>query len=130
MPAASTSQGRNVHPSVPWHRHVAGPGVVVLLGAWLVIASIRWTYGDTDAWLNARWNDAVAGGLLAVVGLARLIRPVLPVATRTLAVVVGGWLVVAPFVAGYGFGADSTPATANDVLVGVVVAGLALARRI
>nr|CEL17535.1 hypothetical protein [Kibdelosporangium sp. MJ126-NF4]CTQ91239.1 hypothetical protein [Kibdelosporangium sp. MJ126-NF4] len=34
--------------------------------------------------------------------------------------------VIGRFVANYGFGADSTPATANDVLVGAVITRLAV----
>ncbi|WP_185845635.1 SPW repeat protein [Kibdelosporangium aridum] len=95
-----------------------------------MIVSATWTYGDVDSWLDARWNDAAAGTVLTVVGVVRLLRPLLTTLARLASILVGGWLIIAPFVAGYGFGADSTPATANDVLIGAVVTGLAIIGRI
>ena len=35
-----------------------------------------------------------------------------------------GWLIIAAFLLGYGLGPDSTRATLNDMLVGLIVAAL------
>ncbi|RSM85257.1 hypothetical protein DMH04_18380 [Kibdelosporangium aridum] len=129
MPAARMpSRGQGVQP--PGRRYLPGAGLILLAGVWLVIVSATWTYGDVDSWLDARWNDAAAGTVLTVVGVVRLLRPLLTTLARLASILVGGWLIIAPFVAGYGFGADSTPATANDVLIGAVVTGLAIIGRI
>lgn len=126
--ARMPSQGRGLQPP-PGRRYPLGAGMVLLAGLWLVVVSVNWTYGDVDSWIDARWNDAAAGSVLAMVGTVRVVRPVLTNTARLLSILVGGWLVIAPFVAGYGFGGDSTPATANDVLVGAVVTGLAVIGR-
>ncbi|CAM3825296.1 SPW repeat protein [Kibdelosporangium persicum] len=126
MSAATHRQGFQP----PGRRYLPGAGLVMAAGVWLVIVSASWTYGDVDSWLDARWNDAAAGSVLAVVGMVRIVRPVLTNAARLLSILVGSWLIIAPFVVGYGFGADSTPATANDVLIGAVITGMAVFGRI
>jgi hypothetical protein len=124
------SHDRHPLPHGRWTRHTPGPGLVLLLGIWLAAAPLTWTYGDAGSWLDARWNDVLAGAVLAAIGAIRLIRPLLPTTTSIVSATLGIWLVIAPFVAGYGFGADSTPATVNDVLVGAAVAVLAVSGRI
>nr|WP_052478314.1 SPW repeat protein [Kibdelosporangium sp. MJ126-NF4]CEL17578.1 hypothetical protein [Kibdelosporangium sp. MJ126-NF4]CTQ91196.1 hypothetical protein [Kibdelosporangium sp. MJ126-NF4] len=129
MSAARTpSQRRGIQP--PGRRYLPGAGLVLTAGVWLVVVAVNWTYGDIDSWLDARWNDLAAGSILAAIGAIRLVRPILTSSARWLSALVGGWLIIAPFVAGYGFGADSTPATANDVLIGAVITGLAVLGRI
>jgi hypothetical protein len=126
--ARMPTQGRHPHPAGRRARRI--PGLVLLLGIWLVVVQLSWTYGDSGSWLDARWNDMLVGMGLVAISIGRLIHPILPTATPIVTTTLGMWLVIAPFLAGYGFGADSTPATVNDVLVGAVVTGLAAARRI
>lgn len=116
-----------------WQQRVPGPqvpglvsGGTLLLGVWLAVTPLLWTYGDTGGGFDARWNDVLVGVALAAVGAARLTRPIRLITATALGGVLGGWLTIAPFLLGYGFGADSTRATANDVLVGTIVAGLAM----
>jgi peptidoglycan/LPS O-acetylase OafA/YrhL len=116
-----------------WQQRVEGPqvpglvsGVTLLLGMWLVAVPFAWTYGATEGGFDARWNDVLTGLAVAAVGLVRLTRRVRLVTASALGVLLGGWLIIAPFLLDYGFGADSTRATVNDVLVGVTIAGLVI----
>lgn len=101
-------------------------GGILLLGIWLAMAPFLWTYGDTGGGFDVRWNQAVVGVALGAVGFARLTLPISLATATLLGGLLGGWLTVSPFLLGYGFGADSTRATFNDVLVGLTVAGLAM----
>ena len=95
-----------------------------MLGIWLAATPLLWTYGDTSGGFDARWNDALVGLALTSVGVARLTRPVRLVTATAVGGLLGGWLTIAPFLLGYGFGPDSTRATLNDMLVGMIVAAL------
>lgn len=117
-----------------WQQRVPGPqlpglvsGVTLVLGVWLAITPFLWTYGDSGGGLDARWNDVLVGVALAAVGVARLTRPIRLVTATALGGLLGGWLTIAPFLLDYGFGPDSTRATFTDVLVGAIVAALAMA---
>ena len=58
--------------------------------------------------------------------LLRLARPIRLVTATVVGGLLGGWLIIAPFLLGYGFGPDSTRATLNDMLVGLIVAALSV----
>jgi hypothetical protein len=111
-------------------RLLAGRCMVLLLGIWLITVPLAWAYGGSESWLDAKWNDMIVGIALASIGLIRLIRPVLPATTPILVTTLGIWLITAPLLAGYGFGADSTPATVNDVLAGTIATSLGVLRRV
>lgn len=115
----------------PWRQRVPGPqlpglvtGITLMLGVWLVLAPTFWTYGDTGGGFDARVNDVLAGVAVTALAVARLAGPVRLIAVTGAGVLLGGWLIVAPFLLEYGFGADSTSATINDVVVGVNLVGL------
>jgi SPW repeat len=55
------------------------------------------------------------------VGLARLAEWIRPMVASTVALMAGMWLIVAPFALVYGFGANSTRATFNDLVTGLLV---------
>ncbi|MFI7674180.1 SPW repeat protein [Actinophytocola sp. NPDC049390] len=96
------------------------------VGCWLVIAPFTWTYGTSHG-LDARWNDGVIGALVLFVGLGRLVGRVRLVSATLVPVLAGLWLLLAPFMLGHGFGADSTRATVVDLVAGVVVIAVAVA---
>ncbi|HET9142702.1 SPW repeat domain-containing protein [Actinophytocola sp.] len=116
-----------------WQQRVPGPqlpglvtGITLMFGLWLILAPVWWTYGTTGGGFDARLSDVLAGVAVIALAIARLARPVRLITATLAAVLLGGWLVIAPFLLDYGFGADSTSATVNDVVVGVNLVGLAL----
>lgn len=127
---------REPEPSAPpstWQQRVPGPqipglvgGVTLILGIWLMLAPLMWSYGDAATGFDARWNDALAGLVIAATGLARLTRPIRLMPVTVLSFLLGVWLVIAPFVLAYGFGEDSTRAAISDIVVGLIVAALAV----
>jgi hypothetical protein len=103
------------------------PGALVFLAAiWLLVSSFPLYYRNTGRY-DAFWNDLVIGLAVAVVFLVRVVRPA---DTRSLAWVtatMGGWLMVAPYVLGYGATDSASLAVWNDLAVGLVVLVLSLA---
>jgi hypothetical protein len=96
--------------------------LVFLAAIWLVVAAIPVAYEGTGRF-DVFWNDVVVGLALATVTLLRLARPAVPtLAGITFAL--GGWLILAPFVLGYGGGTSDVPALWNHLALGVAVLGL------
>jgi hypothetical protein len=95
--------------------------LVVVAGTWLIVAPLVLDHDAANiAFLG--WNDVIVGLLL--VGLA-VLRVVMPDGTAPLSlinVILGAWLVFAPFVRGYHV---APLATLNDILIGGTVAALA-----
>ncbi|WP_246872689.1 SPW repeat protein [Rhodococcus sp. DMU1] len=95
--------------------------ITLLFGVWVAMSPFLWHEPGTEFWSAARWNEILIGSAVTVLGLARLTRP-LRVLTATVAgVLAGGWLILSPLLFDYGFGPEATPATINDVLVGLTV---------
>jgi hypothetical protein len=91
----------------------------LLAGLWLVIAPFvlaRETEGP------GYWNDIVIGVAVALVTLVRMAAPFRTAAFGMVNVILGAWLVAAPFVLAY----STAAATWNDIIVGCVVMVLAL----
>ena len=125
----STPGAADGGPTAPQGRRGWSPrttGWVTLgLGVWMVLAPSVWIYGDAGG-LDARWNDMVVGFFVAVIGAARLVRWHRRRLLTVVSVVIGAWLVVAPFVVTYGYGDHATRAAVNDVVIGLVIAALAI----
>lgn len=130
---AGANENQRVLPHRPgfWQQRVPGPqvqgivsGVLLVSGFWLATGPFLWTYDAPVGGLDPRWNQAFVGLALIILGAARLIRPVRLVAATALGGMLGAWLMIAPFVLDYGLGADSIRATAIDLLLGALVAGL------
>lgn len=122
-----------VHRPGLWQQRVPGPqvqglvsGVTLLSGCWLATGPLLWTYDTSIGGLDARWNQVVVGLALIILGVVRLIRPMRLVTVTVSGGMLGLWLMIAPFVLDYGLGADSIRATVMDLLLGALVAGLAL----
>lgn len=110
-----------------WHQRVPGPqvpglisSVTMIAGVWLACTPLLWTQSDTG-WFPASWNEAIAGISLAVLGLTRLTRPIRLITATAIGGVLGSWLILAPLLLDYGLGTGSTPATINDLMVGLIV---------
>jgi len=94
-------------------------GTNVVFGIWLVFAPYALHYGSDQRLL---WHDSVLGLLiiaLAAMRTSTLVRHPWP---SWINLVLGAWLVIAPFVLGY---VDVSPAFWNDLVVGASVAATA-----
>ena len=92
--------------------------VILALGAWLFLAPFFVGYTSLSG--PAAWNSYVLGAVVAVFAVAALWRPESP-SEEWVNLVLGLWLVIAPFA--LGFFATETIAAWNQVVVGVLVAG-------
>jgi hypothetical protein len=90
-------------------------GVNVLAGVWLMLAPFALGYGDVTA---AVWNDVIIGLTVFVLALFREAKPLEHEGVSWTNFVLGAWLLVAPFVAGYG---DVGAAVGNDITLGVII---------
>lgn len=97
-------------------------GLNVLAGVWLILAPSMFGYRDGG---DATWNDAIIGGAVALLALVRVTSPRATAALSWVNFVLGAWLIAAPFVLAYSDGPEAVAATANDVVLGVVVLALA-----
>jgi hypothetical protein len=95
--------------------------LVALAGLWELIAAFTLGYSSSTA---ALWNAIIVGIALVVLGAWAAISNE-QATDRSLDwvnVVLGVWLIIAPFILGY---RSIAAAMANDVIVGVIVAALA-----
>lgn len=100
-------------------------GINVLAGAWLFVAPFVLGYVALRA---ALWNDMLVGATIFLLALVRAITPGHSPALSWVNVLLGLWLIVAPFALLYGsMGTTSGPAaaTGNDIVVGIIVLALA-----
>lgn len=132
---ADANKNQRVLPHRPgfWQQRVPGPqvqgmvsGVLLVSGFWLATGPFLWTYDAPVDGLDPRWNQALVGVGLIILAAARLIRPVRLATATACGAMLGLWLMIAPFVLDYGLGADSVRATVMDLLLGALVAGLAM----
>lgn len=91
----------------------------VLLGIWLIIAPFALAYSHTA---SAAWNDIIVGAVIVVAAGARAAAPANNVVLSWLNVLLGAWLVIAPFALGNRAVAANVW---NDVVVGLIVVCLA-----
>ncbi len=111
-----------------WQQRIPGPqlpgfvsGVTLVAGIWLVLAPLAWNYGEIGVGLDASRNDLLLGLVVTALGAVRLAGRIRLLLATALGIAAGLWLLVAPFALAYGFGADSTRATINDLVVGLLV---------
>jgi hypothetical protein len=94
-------------------------GINIVAGLWLIIAPFVLGYAAVQA---AVWNDIVIGVAVAIMAIVRVTQPARYEGLSWVNVVLGVWLILAPFMLGY---ARIQPAVWNDVLMGLVVLALA-----
>ncbi len=99
---------------------------VFLAGVWLVLAPYALNYGSARSDFDGYWNDVVIGVAVGLVALVRAATPARSAAFGLANVGLGAWLIAAPWVLDYNAGIDAPRATWNDIIVGIVVAALAL----
>jgi hypothetical protein len=100
-------------------------GLNVVAGIWLLAAPFVLGYSHIG---QALWNDLLVGAALVITALIRATTPRRSASLGWVNMLLGAWLIIAPFVLLY-TGAEplASPgaATANDVVVGVIVVALA-----
>lgn len=88
-------------------------GINIVLGIWLIIAPFLLAVSQT-----AMWNDIIVGVLVLLLAGTRVSKPT--VGTKSASwtnAAIGLWLILSPFILGYG----NSAAMWNDVIVGVLV---------
>jgi hypothetical protein len=93
-------------------------GVDALLGVWLIIAP--WVLGYSDV-MSAMWTSVSVGATIMLVALLRITNPDQSVPLGWVNVLLGAWLIAAPFVIPYESGVNTTAIYWNDILSGVGV---------
>lgn len=93
-------------------------GLTFLAGLWLVLAPFALGY---DTAPQARWNDVVIGGVIAVLAVVRAFAPMRVAWFSIVNVALGVWLMLGPFALGYERPEATPQAVVNDVVVGAVV---------
>lgn len=91
-------------------------GLNILAGLWLIVAPFVLGYGA----MAPRWNDIVLG---IVIGVFALIRTFTPLRAQWLSwanIILGLWLIVAPFALNY----TGQASLWNDIVLGIVVIAL------
>lgn len=99
-------------------------GVLLVLGAWLLVFSVTGVYG-ADSGFDAPWGDRLAGAAAVGLGLVRVTRRIRLGTASAASVGLGLWLLVSPFVLDYGFGADTALAMGVDAAAGAALVALA-----
>jgi hypothetical protein len=94
-------------------------GLNLLLGLWLIISP--WVLGYATL-QNATWNSWIPGVIMAVAAFSAVVA--FHAWEEWVNVALGVWLIVSPWLLGYG--TLDVPATWNHIIVGVVAGGLAL----
>lgn len=94
-------------------------GTNIVAGVWLVAAPFILDYSNIA---GAVWNDILVGVIVAILAWIRVGSPLLNEGVGWTNLVLGAWLILAPFVIGY---SANTAALWNDVIIGFVVAVLA-----
>lgn len=90
----------------------------LVFGAWLIIAPFVAVGAAGDV---AAWNSYVCGVIVAVFAIVALVRP--QVWEEWLNLIVGIWLIIAPFALGY---TDQPGPMWNQIIVGLLIGADAL----
>jgi len=88
----------------------------LILGIWLILAPFILGYVDSAAITN----DVIIGIILAGIALVRLFSSFRPFWLSWVNIVLGFWLIIAPFVLGYTLAASQW----NDIIVGILIVAL------
>lgn len=112
------------HQEMPPGASIAS-AVTFLAGAWLVLSPFALNYAPAVQGVGAYWNDLVIGSAIAVLALVRAVSLRNVPWFSVVNVALGAWLIMAPMVLDYAEGVNTARASANDVIVGVLVLLLA-----
>ena len=90
-----------------------GMSVLLLIGAWLVVASMTLSYGSG----NAAINNTIMGFLLIILALIAMRAPLDSSPICWITGAIGVWLICSPFVLGY---TDQILVMANNLWIGII----------
>ena len=99
-------------------------GLILVLGIWLTLVPVMWSYDVAGDGFDAPWSDVLVGILVIIVGLIRAAHPGRSVAVSMASFMLSAWLVLAQLTLAYGVNANSALAAINDIAVGAVIAVL------
>lgn len=91
-------------------------GINVLAGIWLIIAPFILQYNST----GNKWQEIIFGIIIAILGLVRLAAPNVSWPSW-INLLIGIWMIIAPWT----ISNTTIGARWNEVVVGIIVAGLA-----
>lgn len=95
-------------------------GTNIAAGLWLIAAPFVLAYTGVTA---AMWNAILVGLAVLILAWVRVANPLQYEGLSWTNVALGLWLVIAPFALGY---SATTAAMTNDIIVGLIVAGLGI----
>ena len=98
----------------PRPRTFGASGINILVGIWLILAPFILAYTGLQV---AMWNDIILGVLVGVIALIRTFGTA-QAGTSWINVLLGIWLIIAPFVLNYG---DNATPRWNDVILGILI---------
>jgi hypothetical protein len=90
-------------------------GINILAGLWLIIAPFLLGYSDL---IEPTWNDILVGVAVVIVAGVKMSKPLSAAGISWVNVILGVWLIVAPFVLAY----EAQNARWNDVVLGCIIA--------
>ena len=103
-------------------------GINIIAGIWLIIAPFALSYSDID---QAVWNDVIIGIAVFILAIVRTGNPLKYEPVGWVNIVLGIWLIIAPFVLGYTAEAvtvgetNGMAALWNDIILGIIIVVLA-----
>jgi len=111
----------NYPPPAPGNRAGASTGSVlnILCGIWLIIAPFILGYQGLQ---NALWNSILCGAAVLILAAARVANPATTVGLSWLNLLIGIWLIIAPFF----LYANAVTPIWNCVILGILVGLLAI----
>ena len=89
-------------------------GISILLGIWLILAPFVLAYTGVQV---ATWNDIILGVLICAMALIRTFGAG-QAGAGWINVLLGIWLVIAPFILNYG---ENPAPTWNDIILGILI---------
>jgi hypothetical protein len=98
-------------------------GINVLLGIWLIVSPWFYGYAAAPAPANVTWNNVIVGILIVICAALRPLYTDRRVALSGVNVALGVWILISPWI--YGYGTDA-PRFGTNIIVGIVVIALAI----
>jgi hypothetical protein len=97
---------------------------LLVLGVWLMTTAFLWARG-TGGGFDPAWNDFVVGAAIAVLSVLRVLLPRSSGLLAVAAVLLGLWLIAAPFMLDFTAATAGSAATWNSFAAGALIALLA-----